>query len=131
MPPDHWLTASLTLNLVQAFAFCALAIWSIQRELHLRGMTRRAVEAINKSADGYRRVVRWIRENRSLSREEQRALVEMLKETKREQAELVLDIEGRLREVITRESDHKRGGSPLVQMSTGPQATNQAGENHA
>ena len=131
MSAEHWLTVSLTVNVVLVVAFLAIAWWSAQREYYIRDLGKSIVDDLAKITSAQRRktallkaLASSIRREQDLTRDDKRELLDRI----RDQSDMVLDIEARLQTAIDRLG--ARLGQPLVQVSSGTGATNQAGENH-
>lgn len=98
-----WLTVSATLNIATIMAIAIGSIWSAFRELHIRDERSKSTVAMNDVAGSISKltlvgdmITQRISEMTHLSKEERRDLIDMLREYKREQVDLLTDIEKRL-----------------------------------
>lgn len=125
-----WLTVSATFNVFLCMVILAGSIWSAFRELHIRDERRKATVALDNVAGGISKltlvgdmITQRISEMNHLSKEERRDLIEMLREYKREQVDLLTDIEQRLTRSIDIASHPKQGTETNVNFHGGSQGT--------
>lgn len=130
---EIWLTFSIAVNIALGMVVVVGSIWSAFREIHIRDQAKELAENLDAVASGYAKVTQMtdlivarIADMHQLSRDERRELIDWLREQKRDQVALLVDIERRLTHVIDRNRDG-RGGDVINQFSGGSAASNQAG----
>lgn len=116
-----WLTVSVVFNVGAGLIILCGSIWSAFRELHIRDARNKSNDAMREVALGLSNltlvgdtITQRIADMNNLSREERRDLISMLREYKREQIELLIDIEKRLTREIDQTQKETHGATVSV-----------------
>lgn len=106
---EIWLTVSITCNILQGMVLVVGSIWSAFREIHIRDQSKELAKNLDDVATGYIKItqstdliVARIADMNQLTKDERRELIEWLREQKRDQVALLVDIERRLTHVMDR-----------------------------